>query len=372
MAKSLFLITIGAAGSGKGFIMQNLMNFIASQYSDVKDTTNLNYARIDDYIELDENFIKESLNIVIKGILPDQDLTNYVKTLKNMNNTSNEINNYLTTNQLSNNLSKLENLADSFSKIYFQTRKKYDKINDLNLNKWINARENIVFETTGQSKFDWIFEHTPLNDPDVLKDYIVIVVYPYVSKDIILSRALNRFIVRVNDAIDLGNIMETTTPENQNFIQYVNNIKHGNKINNIKPEAPRLPKLITGEYPLLNSIPAIQDNIADYIINCAQTQDNVITSIILYDNMTYTPIISVNLGCKKVIKFTEECTNTASFQKKYSTSLTPKLLNAINLINTLCNEQHNNTNILLGGNEDMYYRKYMKYKNKYNKKRHNK
>lgn len=359
--KSLFLITIGAAGSGKGYVMPSLMKFINEQYQNVRDTNKLKYARIDDYIEIDKTFVEESLNHVIKSILPDQELVNYVKSLNNMNVSMDEINNYLNTSQLTTNLAKLENLSSEFTKIYFSARKNYDAINDRNLNLWISKRKNIVFETTGQSNFDWIFSNTALNDPNVLKDYIVILIYPYVNKELILARALNRFISRVNDVINLGGFTSGTTNQEPKYNIYVNNITHGNLMNNKKVEAPRLPTLITGQYSLLNSIPVIQNNIADYINKCMQTQDSLVTTILLYDNMTQTPILSVNLNCQKSVKFTGECNNLNVFEKKYGQVLTAKLLSAINNINSVCN---NNMNIMQGGN-DLYYNKYLKYKNKY-------
>lgn len=145
------------------------------------------------------------------------------------------------------------------------------------MNIWLKNRENIVFETTGYNNFDWLFKYTFLSDPQVRNDYKIVIVYPYVEKNIILVRALFRFYTRIKDLILYANFNDNDL----NINELTNNIKNSNKINGKILRVPRLPILFDGPFSLNESVNVIQKTLADYIINC----DN----IIMYNNLEESP-----------------------------------------------------------------------------------
>jgi len=357
--KSYFVITIGPAGSGKGYIIEKLVNYINTNMENerVIDIKSFEYGRIDDYIEMDIDYIKASMTTTIEKILKNNDLYNYVQHINDIESCINEFNKNDNILQSYNNnelLKQLDNLSQDYANNYFNIRKKYNAINDANINVWLHDRRNIVFETTGSFNFDWMFtdENFLLSNGEVRKDYNIIVVYPYVDTYIILGRALGRFVKRVNDMLNNG-IDMNTIDNDEIFVNYANKIKMGNT--KIKFEAPRLPALVKGNYSILSSINAIQKNIAEYINKCNNNVNNNINRLLIYDNQTSDPILSMNLQCINVNLFSN-CNILENFNKKYKHKLSIELVNAINNIYLQhCNNLH-------GG----FYEKYLKYKKKYN------
>lgn len=355
MTHSLFIITFGPAGSGKGYIMDALEKYLKND-NDIKMPLDYKYARIDDFIEVDKEYVKNSIDETI-NIFSDEHLTNYIDNMGDINNCITEIDNFLTNNKMSQELELLENKSLNYVKIYMDTRRKYNGTVDANINLWLSNREHIIFETTGQNNFDWLYEYTLLSNKDVKNDYKILLIYPYVETKIILARALNRFTTRVNMAKNVGKINSITDTQDENYIQYINNIVTKTKINNILPESPRLPTLVSGNYSIFYSINNIQNNIANYLNQCEN--DDKVNIILLYDNMQQEPILSVELKCKK-IHFANSCLLLPEFNKKYGNHLTTNLKDAIIYIINHCNQNDSNQN---GGNNN--YRKYLKYKQKY-------
>lgn len=337
--KSLFLITFGPAGSGKGYIMPNLLTHIANVHPNIKNIGELKYARIDDFVEVDRMYVENSLALVPTNILSDPSFTSYLQDLVDIKASETEINRNLSniaTQQFSGNFRKLETLADKYYETYTTSRKTYDKTLDDNLIMWLKSRNNIVFETTGQSNFNWLFSFTPLKNEQVLNDYIIILVYPYVASETILARALNRFIVRVDDSIKLGKFTKDTTSHTPEFTRYVENVEYGNRIGNKKVEPPRLPKLLTGEYSLYKSITAIQNTIANYIGECLDTNTSKIDTIMLYDNTKTSPILTVGIKCREMTKLSEQCNDLTSLYEQYGKTFTAQLLEAIENVVRQC------------------------------------
>lgn len=176
--------------------------------------------------------------------------------------------------------------------MYFNIRENHDNSMNSAIRYALKKRENIIFETTGSNKYDWLFEK--INKyflSQIRKDYIIIVIYPYVYNNIILSCALKRFIKRVVLMKENGLNINSTN-------KYID--KYSKKIfSNELFLPPRLPILSYHKFSLKNSINSIQNNISYYLNKC---KDTTLLSdlIIIYDN-TNTPNIILEFFCKKTI-----------------------------------------------------------------------
>lgn len=308
MKKSLFVIVIGPSGSGKGYLMNTIIELLLSHNSNIlHDAHNYKHVRIDDYVEKDKNYNDESLKIIQEQVLQNKELLEYLKELNTNGITI--INEYLV-DKPSKNLIELDKVALELSNLYFKIREKYDSICDIDLNTLLSERQNIVFETTGQTKFDWLFENTLLSNNNVLNDYMIIMIYPYVTKEVVLIRAIQRFLVGLNSII------------NENSIN----------------ASLRLPVLVTGDKCLLKTIETIQNNIAEYINLCSSRGiDNKINTILLYDNMLKTPILSINLKCNDTLCFSNNnCQELYKFWKDYHNVLSKNLVNSVLNLSKFC------------------------------------
>jgi len=344
MKKSLFIITFGPAGSGKGYIEEYYKNEIYNKYKNILRHDNFNpyYALIDDYIEKDYDYNYKSIEYCRNNI-------EKIRQTFMSDNNNNNIN--LAENIIKGNHSEKIDLAneigDDLGKIYFDVKKKYNATNDNMININLAKRNDIVYETTGNNKFDWIFEETHLKYDYVRNSYIIIIVYPFVRISKILERACSRFIKRV-DKIDYNNISDNDSLSSfvqQNFL-----------LEDFLP--PRLPKL-SGDNSLYGSIKNIQDNISDYMIKCATGTSNV-NEIMLYDNNNQ-PVLSIYNKCDSGEYVINKCANIKSFLENNKGNIYPNLQNTINKI---CVENKIYSENMNGGNR-MYYNKYMKYKSKY-------
>lgn len=362
MNKSIFIITMGPMGSGKGYILNSLLDIVRTYNPTITTMDVFKYSRIDDYIEMDEEFIEKSLDIVIDRILKDDKLTRDIQRLDDIKDCYDEIVDYQNKVDGFTIIPKIDEIAQELESIYNSYRLKYDIINYRNLIQMIRNRDNIVFETTGTNRFDWLFTSTPLSNLEVLGDYTIIVVYPYVKDDMIIARALNRFTTRVSDLINICNVTKNTTKENEEYINYVIAASNGNKIGHKKIEVPRLPVLFDGITPLSKSISTIQNNISQYIVDCMSTVDTKVSLIILFDNNRNVPIISIDMNCGEPIKFTKYCSSLEDFKRNYNLHLSKSLLLALDNIQSKCDME--------GGDKKSNYRKYLRYKNIYlNKKK---
>jgi len=305
MSKSLFIIVIGPPGSGKGYLMNTLVKILLLHNKHVlRDDHNYKHARIDDYVEKDADYNIESLKIIKEKVLQNEELLKYLEEL-NKNDCSS-----INYSELNNSFVELDKVAVELSNLYFKIREKYNNVCDNDLNVWLSERQNIVFETTGQYKFDWLFENTELSDVNVLNDYTVVMIYPFVTKDIVLTRVIKRFLTGLN------------------------NVVNNSELNN---SSLRLPILVTGDHCLLKMIETIQNNIAEYISLCSShCSRNKINTILFYDNMLKTPILSINLECSDSICFSDNCRGLYKFWNNYHNVLSKNLVDSVINLSKFC------------------------------------
>jgi hypothetical protein len=284
MSKSLFIVAVGPAGSGKGYILEKALVDIKKNivYNEKK---NFNYGLVDNYVEIDLEFIKKGFAIIDNDESVDK---KYLKSLVNMQECNEEINKF-TTNTQDSQLLTLENLGKQYSNLYFDHRSNGNDVLNFNIKMWLQNRENIVLETTGQNNFEWIFKYSFLSDPLVRNDYIIVVVYPYVNENIILARALNRFAIRTTDYLEYSAL---------NMDHYITAVQHRNLVDGKICNAIRFPVLINGDNSLKNTIPQIHNTLAYYINKCSSTDNNVesVDYVLIYDNNSK-PDLIINMRC---------------------------------------------------------------------------
>lgn len=241
-SKPTFIIMIGPAGSGKGYILPYIIN---SLYQNL-DRNNFKSSLIDDLIESNQDFIDMSSDCVRK---------NY--SLEELNSLENNIDKIIDAimndNKENQEMNKLIDTSKELTDIYFAIRESYhfDKINDNLIKKYIDDSENIVFETTGFGNIKWIFDDTYIGK----NKYNVIMVYPYVNNYDVIRQALSRFINQAKKII-LSN----------------------------KNHWCRLPNLTM----LYNSISNIQDNIIALLNECIDNKIEL-EYFLLYDNRPKSP-----------------------------------------------------------------------------------
>lgn len=342
--KSLFIITFGPAGSGKGYIERFLFDSIYANLQDKlypRDTRKQYYARIDDYVDMDfdynynvakylkENIFSEELydkHINVINQQPDNIINNIINSSGNL-----EINNML------------KRIAENFTQFYFSRRRYYSTTLDNELNRNLKDRNNIIYETTGISKIDWIFTNTFLKYKQIRDNYYVVIVYPFVDNTTILTRALTRFAKRAK-ALHDDNIHLMSANELSEYIS--------NKISSSTYSPPRLP-LLVGDNSLKDSISIIQQNISHYIESCISNIGEV-DIIMLYDNNNIIPKLIINRGCDGA-RYKENCNKIQDLLNTYRDNIDDNLVKSLETYK--CND------IMTGGNN--YKAKYLKYKGKY-------
>lgn len=305
---SAFIIMMGPPGSGKGFLMEYIIRYLNKELNinidDAKKTI------IDDLIEQDDDFIIKTSEFIKKYWSIDEInnlKSNILDTIDSIvHNKPNEL------------LNKLEKTSDELSKIYFETRKKYDNQNDNNIKKHLSMKNNIIFETTGQNNFDWLYDK--FITKEIRRNYSITLVYPYVNRPDILIQAINRFIVQ------------------------------SNKILTGTDTWVRLPNIKL----LYNSIDIIQQNFVSLLKSC-QHDKNLLDYTLLYDNRSRYPnepkLVLVNI-CNH--HNTEKCDNISEFIKAIE-------------IDKSSYDKLKSITCLKGGNgyHNVYYSDYAKYKSKY-------
>lgn len=299
--KSVFVITIGPAGSGKSNIINSLKEYIKMHHNYIK-TDNFKSGSIDDYIEKDDEYIKRIVDIITKDIISSETLLNYVIKNSEKKNAEYEIINYSTDENSKRGIDNLNDVTDKMTHVYMDIRNKYSGINDDNIQLWIKRRENIFFETTGYGSLDWLFTKDGyFNNPTTLRDYVIIVAYPYVKKQEILTRALHRFANRVKFFYDHYINQHNNYADSDNIQKYIDDIKNNLIIENIKAEPPRLPFIFFGQNPLSSSIERIQENIINIMGKCIKT-NNVnklkIDKFLVYDVNTRDTKLMIDIDCE--------------------------------------------------------------------------
>lgn len=329
---SYFLIMIGPPGSGKSYVASGVRRYLAEKYGNYQKKEFA--ALIDDYVEKDAQYITESVR-----------LTSRVYEDPNVRKVINE-SMFPEKGVLENDIIALDTYADDFEGLYFRIRKTYDSELTNNMKNALMNRQNIRFETTGMGDISWLIENTPLGDPDVRKDYKVVIVYPYVQTSIIFDRAVTRFTSRANRSLGYDNIDK-----------YIEDVQNNKDIN-----PPRYVR-IYGNKSLSTSITRIQDNISQHIDGCVG-QDIFVDNVLLVDN---TPGSGANVlldikcsGNRTNIVY--RCDRLRRFLDRHETDLTESLHDAMWKV---CKDKDKDHDGITGGDRSNKYRyKYEKYRQK--------
>lgn len=349
--KSLFVIAIGPAGSGKGYVYKPMIEHLISQFGDNINVSKFYSTNIDEYVERNETYIRNTIDITNRELLNDPSVVNTIRNLNSIDECS-QITNYMIDNKdsicngKSNNkfIDSLLNATKLYSENYMTVRKPFEIINDANLDLWIADKKNIYFETTGFGGIDWLFKYTNLSNQSIRNDYRIIMVYPFVPAKTIVARAMYRFISRVNLYLDSGLDID----------QYVTGVITKQTFNDSVFESPRIPYLVCEDNSLYNSIPKIQLNIANYMKQCQINNNNNLDLFLLYDNVKATPILTVHLGCDVKLTHSIQCPTLKSIIEMYGNEIQHQLIDLFNQLSNSCT-------VTKGG----YTASYMKHIKKY-------
>ena len=169
-----FIVTYGAAGSGKGHIRDKYLAYLRDIHDVSFNETNTFEANIASYVEKEERYIQRSIEGTQKFITACQG-----KALGDCLWAREEARDALVT--------KLQ-------KNYFEVRKYYSHYMDQEIIKDAEQGKHIILESTGSfSRPTWIFEFVgqASNFP-----YIFTVVFPVVLPETIEERAVDPFLKR--------------------------------------------------------------------------------------------------------------------------------------------------------------------------------
>lgn len=256
--KSVFIITYGPAGSGKGFIEDTFIKKINHHLGDkinLVSSDQLHRMQIDTYVENDRNFAYPSINHV-NSMFTISELCNI--------NIDNAINNIINGDEKKE--IKLNQASNELTSLYFKIRDMYNNKNDDELKKALKDGKNIIYETTGVVPIDWLFTEPDFLTFEILQKYYVVIVYPFVDSKKIIFRAVKRFIKRSISIL-----------ENKDIIPYMEN-----KIRKLEMESVRLP-ILFGENSLSNMMVKSYKNLEKYINICIEQKTNY-NLLLFYDN----------------------------------------------------------------------------------------
>lgn len=306
--KSLFVIMIGPAGSGKGYIEGYIRNHFKKSPIEI-NPDNFEYALIDDYIEIDGEYINNVI-AVTSELIQNDGVRRYITKLGNYEHCLDQINNYVENKDVDtvNKINMLDDYSVKYTQLYFSARKKYDVTLDDNLAMWLSLRKNIIFETTGNNSLDWLFTSGSFLNQYNINDYIVCMAYPYVTNEVILSRSLHRFASRVCDFVYYHDNNQTDI-----YYELVKNKVLVNKNQILKP--PRYVQLFGSKYSLEQTISSIQANIANYIERCDVNNNNYIDVFLIYDNRKNMPLLKYDLSCKHKQIYCADITDSLENEK---------------------------------------------------------
>ena len=306
-----FVIKMGPLGSGKSYITPIIQNFIIDKDS-YKKKKNLDFQdiSIDTYVEADLDYINKTLD------LADSLKNEYDLDFRKKSGTTNISNRDM--------IDFFDSKSNLFLKIYLDTRRKYDGELDNYLDKCILTGKNIYFETTGANSIDWLVDNTPLGEPHIRSKYTIILIYPFVDTNTILNRSMRRFITNLENYYN--------APSRAEYIQSI----MGSPIN-----PPRYVK-IYGDDGLASGIDKIQNYFADHIQTCF-TKKSFIDYLLLIDNKSTTPIISIDYQCGKSNLAVSMCSHISEFINTNKNNLTEKLLETIASLHEKCIRYDNNS-----------------------------
>ena len=287
MSKKFFIVMFGPTGSGKGYLQPFIFDYINNTLGPKIYENKLYKSLIDDYVEQDTTFMKESSRYIIG----EWSLSEIKSVEKNIN----VIVKKIIARKFTKNTKKLLDTSKTLSDIYFNIRKKYNAQNDRILRKKMTKHYNIIFETTGQSSYDWLFnENGGFLTKERKKGYIVILVYPFVDTHTIIKQAISRFVIQAK------RILHSKT----------------------HLDFARLPNLVA----LLDSIDVIQDNFSMYLEKCNKDID-INDYIMLIDNRNRKPKPPDFLLFKRCKNKKELRAKILNFIEK--TQISPKIIREI-------------------------------------------
>lgn len=256
MNKSQFFIIIEPFNTN---IINNYKNII-------NNLKNTNIIQIDDYIELDDSYIIQSLNILNNN-------KNIFKDIDFLNLSNDKINKYFNKKFIQ----KIDHLAKEYEQVYYNIKNQYDDILKNHINICLKKRENIILKITSYNNFDWLYNNTILLDTRVRDDYEIIYIYPYITNNNLIKQVLSEFLINIKSLVVNYNYNFTNNKD------IINDARNGNIINNTLIKIPRIFSLIHGKFSLYNSNNNIQDTIAYYIDKCVNDK-TYIDKFIMYDN----------------------------------------------------------------------------------------
>jgi hypothetical protein len=267
--KPVFIIMMGPPGSGKSFLIEPVIRYLNNELK--TNIVDIIEAKIDDLVQGDERFIRETSELIRKRWS--------IENIREIQSDPTKITEAIISNNQTPITTQLEQTSKLLSEIYFNVREYYNDKNDENIRKHLDQKDNIIFETTGSNKFDWLYQKFLVGE--IRSNYNVILVYPYVSRADVIKHALNRFTIQANKVLTGPNTWV------------------------------RLPELRS----LYMSIDDIQQNFIQLLKRC-RSDKNLLDYVILYDNRPRYPeepkIVLVNL-CKQ--ENIMECSDIINFIK---------------------------------------------------------
>lgn len=233
MTKSIFIIILGHPGSGKSYISKLIATHIENKLNiKINGVNDMHYSMIDNLVENDEQFI----NLTSEFIRNNWNHTEIIELSNNIDSITDEI--------IMGNNNKITYSAEILSEIYYNVKNKmdYDKINDNLLTNSLQAKRNIIFETTGRNNSDWLFN-------DIINkyytDYTFVLVYLDVDNLTIIKQTIKRFIIQCNKIFNgesvgvrlpplnaitkLNSLVDKFSCDNINYILSYDNINGFNK-----------------------------------------------------------------------------------------------------------------------------------------------
>lgn len=236
--KNLFIAIIGPSGSGKTTIKSTCINLLLQKYEKkIRGATFISLS-IDDVIENDSIYIKKS--------------NDYVKE-----------NTIITMDQI-------KNASTFLTDLYFERRNAFKETFSKHLEETIiNANHHVIFEATGITSMDWIFQ----DKFSIKKNYIICIIYAYTKATLLESRVINRFTSSLKCKPLLRIPRLPLTFSQQGFLSKTHNLT----------------------LTLADSVPIVQKHIKDYMSRFMQFNNKQkADSFIIFDNNNIPFIIDLS------------------------------------------------------------------------------
>lgn len=316
-----FIITYGPAGSGKGFIKENYIQWLNNKYPNMKiDATNTVVAEIDNFVESDPVYKTKVFECVCTFI--DECKINVSSTDSLRDHLVNVLNDWGDSTKRC----SASRLSKELTAIYKTARIPKNSALDALIVAGVAANKNVIFESTGQyaTPLDWLWRcGSDWNGP-LCKNmaYTKTIVFPYVNEDTVLQRAKDRFSERVIKMYD-------------NLKKCSKSFRH----REIREAFECFEAAKAGTPPRLPDIPELQENIQkaqQHLVPYITNQE--ISHVLLIDNnnprkvMSYVDLVSPTaLNDEEFVTNDKEfVTNVNAFVDVYGNGLTTELRDVLN------------------------------------------